>query len=425
MLILLNGFFACSEIAIIAVRRSRIKQLLEQGDRRAGFVHQLQEDMERFLATIQIGVTVVSSLAAAVGGVFAIEILKPVIRRIPNETVQGASEALAVGTVVLVISYFSLIMGELVPKSLALKYSEPIALGVARPIVWMSKISSAFIKILTVSSRLLLLFFKGPVSHEKTFVSEEEIKILIREGREKGIFDQAEQDLIHSVFEFTDISVKEVMIPRPKMHAVPIDMPLEELLKVVTTYKFSRYPVYRRGINEIVGVLYFKDLMGQLVSKEPVVLKDLIRPVYFVPETMKVSHLLKELQRRRIQMAVVVNEYGSVEGLVTMEDLVEEIVGEIQDEVERGERPVERLKDGSMVVDASMSVRDLQNDYGLSLPESSEYETLGGFFLSQIQSIPRGGEIIQHGKYKFTVVDMADRRIAKVKIEKIPEKVPS
>jgi putative hemolysin len=425
LLILLNGLFACSEIAIIAVRRSRIKQLLEQGNRRAGFVHQLQEDMERFLATIQIGMTVISSLAAAVGGAFAVETLKPVIQKIPNETVQSISEALAVGSVVIVISYLTLIMGELVPKSLALKYSEPIALQVALPIVWMSKLTSRFIRVLTISSGLLLRFFKGSVSQEKTFISEEEIKILIREGREKGIFDQTEQDLIHSVFEFTDISVKEVMIPRPKMHALQIDMPPDELLKFVTTHKFSRYPVYRRGINEIIGILYYKDLMTQLVNQEPIDLKTLIRPVYFVPETMKVSHLLKELQRRRIQMAVVVNEYGSVEGLVTLEDLVEEIVGEIQDEMDRGERPVERLKDGSMVVDASMSIRDLHDDYGLSLPESSEYETLGGFFLSQIQSIPRGGEIIQHGKFKFTVVDMADRRIAKVKIEKIPEKVSS
>ena len=425
LLIILNGFFSCSEIAIIAVRRSRIKQLLEQGDRRAGFVHQLQEDMERFLATIQIGVTVVSSLAAAVGGVFAVETLKPVIQQIPNEAVQRASEVLAVGSIVLVISYLSLIIGELVPKSLALKYSEPIALRVAHPIVWMSRMASVFIKILTVSSRFLLRFFKGPSSHEKTFVSEEEIKILVREGREKGIFDQTEQDLIHSVFEFTDISVKEVMVARPKMHAVQIDTPPDELLQYISTHKFSRYPVFRKGINEIVGVLYYKDLMSQLVKKETIVLQDLIRPVFFVPETMKVSHLLKELQRRRIQMAIVVNEYGSVEGLVTMEDLVEEIVGEIQDEVERGERPVERLKDGSMVVDASLSIRDLKDDYGLSLPESSEYETLGGFFLSQIQSIPRGGEIFQYGKYKFTIVDMAERRIAKVKVEKIPEKVSS
>ncbi len=427
-LIALNGFFSCSEIAIIAVRRSRIKQLMEQGNRRAGFVHLLQEDSERFLATIQIGVTVVSSLAAAVGGIVAIQKIQPLLEQIPSTAIQGASEILAVGFVVILISYFSLIIGELVPKSLALRYSESIALRVAIPIVWISKIASAFIKILTGSSRFLLRFFKGSNSPERTFISEEEIKILIREGREKGIFDQAEQDLIHSVFEFAEISAKEVMVSRPKMLALSMDTPTGDLLAFVSTHKFSRYPVYRNAINDIVGILYYKDLVAQLVKSEAIVLKDLIRPVYFVPETMKLSHLLKELQRRRMQMAVVVNEYGSVEGLVTMEDLIEEIVGDIQDEVERGDRPVERLKDGSMVVDASLSVRDLHDDYGLPIPESTEYETLGGFFLSQLQNIPRGGEIIQHGKHKFTIVDMEGRRIAKIKVEKLPsavEKIPS
>lgn len=426
-LIVLNGFFSCSEIAIIAVRRSRIKHLMEEGNRRAGLVHQLQEDTERFLATIQIGITVVSSLAAAVGGIMAVQSLQPLIEDIPAGPIQQASEVLAVGLVVMTISYFTLIIGELVPKSLALRFAEPISLWVALPIVWLSKFASAFIKILTVSSRFLLKFFKGPPLQEKTFISEEEIKILIREGREKGIFDETELNLIHSVFEFTDTSVKEVMVPRHRIQAINIDTPPEALLSFISTHKLSRYPAFRTGLNDICGILYYKDLMAQIIKKEPITIKDLIRPVYFVPETMKVSHLLKELQRRRMQMAVVVNEYGSIEGLVTMEDLIEEIVGEIHDEVDRGERPVERLKDGSMVVDASMSIRDLQTDYGLALPESSDYETLGGFFLSQLQNMPRGGEIIRHEKYKFTIVDMEGRRISKIKVEKLPvlvEKIP-
>ena len=418
LLILVNGFFACSEIAIIAVRRSRIKQLIEQGDRHARYVHQLQEDSDRFLATIQIGITVVSSLAAAIGGVAAIETLKPLVERIASPPLQRVSEAIAVGLVVVVISYLSLIIGELVPKSLALRYPERIALWVAHPIVLLSRFSSGFIRILTASSRFVMKPFGGRFLPERAFVTEEEIKILVREGRERGIFDQTEQDLIHSVFAFTDTSVKEVMVQRPKMHAIQVDTPPEEILRYITEHRFSRYPVYREGINQISGILYYKDLMGQLSRHEPVVIKDLLHPVYFVPETMKVSHLLKELQRRRLQMAIVVNEYGSVEGLVTMEDLIEEIVGEIQDEVDRTERPVERLKDGSWVVDASLTVRDLKDDYGLPIPESSEYETLGGFVLAQLQGMPRGGEIIQHGDYKFTIVDMADRRIAKVKIEK-------
>lgn len=183
------------------------------------------------------------------------------------------------------------------------------------------------------------------------------------------------------------------MVPRPKIHAVQIDTPFQEILKYVTENKFSRYPVYRTNINDITGILYFKDLMSALIQEKAVHLKDLLHPAYFVPETMQVSHLLKELQRRRIQMAIVINEYGSVEGLVTMEDLVEEIVGEIQDEYDVEDRPVERLKDGSWVIDASLSVRDLNTDYGLPIPESANYETLGGFALSQLQNMPKGEKL--------------------------------
>lgn len=423
MLIFVNGLFAGSEIAIVAVRRSRIRELIEQGDRRARFVHLLQEDMDRFLATIQIGVTVVSALAAAVGGVAAIEVIQPYIAQHIPPGLQRISETLAVGSVVLVISYFTLIVGELVPKSLALKYPEAIALAVAGPIHRLSALAGFFIRILTLSTGAVLKLFGGGAGRERAFVSEEEIKIMVREGRERGIFDQTEQDLIHSVFEFTDISVREVMVPRPKMHLIQADTPVDEILQYMGRHKFSRYPVYRKGINDIIGILYYKNMLDRLARKEPIVIKDLLHPVYFVPETMKVSHLLKELQRRRMQMAIVVNEYGSVEGLVTMEDLIEEIVGDIQSELDRGERPVERLKDGSLVVDASLSVRDLQDDYGLSIPESSEYETLAGFVMTQLQDMPRGGEIIQFDSYKFTIVDMDERRIAKVKIEKASKPV--
>ena len=428
LLILANGFFAGAEIAIIAVRRSRVKQLMEQGDRRARSVHLLHEDMERFLATTQIGVTVVSSLAAAVGGVAAIEVIKPFISEHLSPPLQRISETLAVGVVVVTISYLSLIVGELVPKSLALKYPERIALAIAGPIHRLSTVAGFFIRILTLSSRGLLKLFGGQMPSERAFVSEEEIKLLVREGRERGIFDQTEQDLIHSVFEFTDISVKEVMVARPKMHVIQADMPVDEILQYMARHKFSRYPVCRKGINDIIGILYYKNLLDRIAKKESININELMHPVYFIPETMKVSHLLKELQRRRLQMAIVVNEYGSVEGLVTMEDLIEEIVGEIQNEVDRGERPVERLKDGSLVVDASLSVRDLHADYGLPIPESSDYETLAGFVMAQLQNMPRGGEIIQFDNYKFTIVDMDDRRIAKVKAEKLPkifEQVPA
>jgi putative hemolysin len=426
-LIVLNGFFASAEIAIIAARRSNIQNLSEQGNKKARIVKHFQGDVERFLATIQIGITLVGSAASAVGGVAAIELIKPWVEAFGSPALQRVSEIVSVGLVVVIVSYLSLVLGELVPKSLALRYPEQIALFVALPLDAVSRASLPFIRILTATSRLLLRPF-GQNMAGRTFVSEEEIKFMLKEGREKGVFDQTEQELIHSVFEFNDISVKEVMVARPKMHAIQIDTPFQEVLRYVTENKFSRYPVYRTSVNDICGILVFKDMLGALAGRKEIQIKELLHPVYFVPETMKVSYLLKELQRRRLQMAIVVNEYGSVEGLVTMEDLVEEIVGEIRDEYDTEERPVERLKDGSLVIDASLSVRDLRNDYGLPIPESSEYETLGGFVLSQLQNMPRGGEIIQYGEYKFTIVDMDGRRIAKLKVERKPgliEKVPS
>lgn len=425
-LILLNAFFSAAEISVITARRSNIKSLSEKGNHRASLLSQLQSEPERFLATVQIGVTLVGSAAAAVGGVVAIESIRPIFEGIP--LLNRISEAASVFTVVLIISYVTLVVGELVPKSLGLKYPEQIALAIVKPLKLMEKTLGPFVKTLTMSVRFFLKPIGGKII-PGTFISEEEIKYLLKEGREKGVFDQTEQELIHSVFEFNDISVKEVMVPRPKIHAIQIDTPFDDILKYVTENKFSRYPVYRTNINDITGILYFKDLMAALIQDKgnrSVQLKELLHPAYFVPETMQVSRLMKELQRRRIQMAIVINEYGSVEGLVTMEDLVEEIVGEIQDEYDIEDRPVERLKDGSWVIDASLSVRDLRSDYGLPIPDSANYETLGGFALSQLQNMPKGGEIIQYGDYKFTIVDMDGRRIAKLKVEKKPamSKIP-
>jgi len=421
-LILLNGFFACAELAIVNTRRSRIKQLVEEGNNQARLVQGFQEDSERFLATIQIGVTVAGASAAAIGGATAIEEIKPVLEAIPVPFLQTLAEPIAVGGVVLIISYLSLILGELVLKILALRNPERLSLLVVRPLEWFSRIAAWGIKPLTLSSRAVLRLLGSAAQKEKVFISAEEITLLVTEGHEKGVFNKTEQELIRSVFEFTDTSVKEVMVPRPKMCAIEVDTPLPEVLRYIDENKFSRYPVYKKGMNDLVGILYQKDLLSRVAAGKPFGLTELLHPVYYVPESMKVSVLLKEMQRRRIHMASVVNEHGSVEGLVTLEDLIEEIVGEIQDEYDTEEKPVERLKDGAFIVDASMPVRDLVAEYGLSIPLSPDYETLGGFITHQIQGLPRGGEVISYGGYKFTVVDLGDRRVAKVKVERIEDR---
>lgn len=421
LLILLNGFFACAEIAIVAAKRSRLKQLMDEGHRGARIAYQLQGDPDRFFATVQVGITLIGALAGAVGGVTAVESLKPLIQQLPHPALQSGSEAIALVIVVVLISYFSLVLGELVPKSIAYRFSDRIAIRVSVPLEWLSRLSAAVVKILTFSSKIILRPFGGSVSFERPSVSEEEIKSLLREGRERGVFDHTEQELIHGVFDFTDTTVREVMVPRPKIHAIQVNTGIDEVVRYVEDSKFSRYPVYGESLNDIIGILYFKDFLSALAKKEPPALKKLLHPAYYVPESMKVSHLLKELQHRRTQLAIVINEYGSVEGLVTMEDLIEELVGEIRDEYDTEEHPVERLKDGSLVIDASLSVRDLRDDYGLDIPDSPAYETLAGFVMAQLQDMPRVGEIIQYGGRKFTIVDMEGRRIVKVKAEKMPQ----
>ncbi len=419
VLVLLNGFFAGSEIALVSARRSRIQQLAETGDSRAQRVARLQGDPDRFLATVQVGVTFVGTFASAVGGAAAVEALAPTLAQVP--LVGPAAEAVALGLVVIAITYVSLILGELVPKSLALRHAVPFALGVAGIIDRLARMTFPLVRLLTTSNRLVLRLLGQQGVEARAFVSEDELKHMLQEGREQGVFDQTEQELIHSVFEFTESSVKAVMIPRPRIHAVDIEMPVEEVLRFINETGKSRYPVYRGSLDEVVGILHDKDLFRVLSERKPIVLAELLRPTFFVPETTRVSHLLKQMQRRRMPLALVVDEYGGVEGLITIEDLIEEIVGEIEDETDREDQAVRQLRDGSYVVDASISIHDLADQHRLVFSESAEYETLAGFLITQLQRMPRGGEIVNYEGWRLTIVEMHGRRIARVKIAPRPQ----
>ncbi|MGE5220444.1 MAG: hemolysin family protein [Chloroflexota bacterium] len=417
-LIFANGFFAASEIAMIAMRKSRIDALLERGVKSAAIVARLKDDPDRFLATVQIGVTLVGSLASAIGGAAAIGYLKPQIAALPLPLVSRWSEAIALVIVVVPISYFSLVLGELVPKSLALRYSEQIACFVARPIEFLARVSAIFVKALTASSNAVLRLLGGKDVEGASFISVDEVKSLIREGAAKGIFNEMEKELIHSVFEFADTPAKAVMIPRTEIHAVDVHSSLAEVAKSFVDSGFSRIPVYEGELDKIIGILYNKDVFKALQEKSEFRVRDHLHPAFFVPSTLPISELLKQLQRRRLAMALVVNEFGEVEGLATLEDLVEEIVGEIRDEYDREERgPVERLPDGSMVIQGSALLKDLKTDFNLPFEESPDYHTLAGFMLARLKRIPRGGEWVEEHGYKLTIVDMEGRRILKIKVE--------
>jgi magnesium and cobalt exporter, CNNM family len=425
VLIFANGFFAASEIAVITMRKSRIDALLEKGVKSAALVARLKDDPDRFLATVQIGVTLVGSLASAIGGAAAIAYLKPQIASSSIPFVAHWSEAIALVIVVVPISYLSLVLGELVPKSLALRYSEQIACTVARPIQFLSRVSAIFVKALTASSNAVLRLLGGKDIDGASFISVDEVKSLIREGAAKGIFNEMEKELIHSVFEFADTPAKAVMIPRTEIHAIELRSSLEQVAKSFVDSGFSRIPVYEGELDKIIGILYNKDVFKALQEKTDFVVRDHLHPAFFVPSTLPISELLKQLQRRRLAVALVVNEFGEVEGLVTLEDLVEEIVGEIRDEYDREERgPVERLPDGSMVIQGSALLKDLKTDFSLPFEESPDYHTLAGFMLARLKRIPRGGEWVEDHGHKLTIVDMEGRRIVKIKVEKTAPPAP-
>lgn len=415
--IIINGFFAASEIAIVSMRRSRIKQLIEEGRLNADVLHRLREKPDRFLATIQIGVTIAGALASAIGGAAAAENLKPLLKSLPVPFIAAASGPIAIGIVVLAIAYISLVFGELVPKSVALSNPESIALFTSPLIEKFSKISGLFVSLLTATTNIFLKPFGKRAFHERGYISEEEVRLLLEEGGERGVFEHDEKELIHSVFEFTDTFVREVMVPSPQMVTIGITMPVDEVKTLIAKEKFSRYPVTGKDLNDIRGVLYAKDFYSLYSMTGNVELHKIVKPPLYIPETMKVSILLREMQKKRVHMAVVIDEYGAVSGLVTLEDLLEEIVGEIRDEYDT-ESPVIELADGSLIIDASISTSDLQEDYGIEIPESPDYETLGGFILTHLQFIPKAGDCIELNDKKLKVVEMVGQRIAKVKLDK-------
>jgi putative hemolysin len=414
--LVLNGFFAASEIAVVTARKSFVKQLSEEGNHKAAALLKLQSEPDRLLATVQIGVTVMGSITSALGGAAAVKLLKPFLAALPVPFISSAAEVLSIGLTVIVISYFTLVIGELVPKSIALRNPERVGLFVAGPISAIAKISSFFVTILTKSSNLLLSPFGVKAYSERSFISEEEIKLLIEEGRDKGIFERTEQELIHSVFRFTDISVKGVMVPSTQMVAFSVKETAETIITRIAEENFSRYPVFDKDRSDIKGILYGKDVFNELAYKREVVISNLLHYALFVPESMKISTLMREMQKKRLHMAIVVDEYGAVAGLVTIEDLLEEIVGEIRDEYDT-ETPVQTLKDGTMLIDASMAIRDLNEDYRLDIPESNDYDTLGGYLLSSFQKLPSAGDVLSTDSRKFTIIGMKGRRILKVRAE--------
>lgn len=414
VLVLVNGIFVAAEIALVTVRRSRIEQLVEDGDRRAVRVRRLVDDPGRFLAVIQLGVTFIGFLASAFAAISLARVLADVVVQL------GVTEDVATGAalvlVTLLLSLFTIVFGELVPKSVALAHPDRVALVLAGPVDLLGRLLGPLVGLLTGITQSVVRPFGIEVTKEAR-ISAEELKLIVERGGEQGVLEAEEEQMIHAVIELGERRLHEVMVPRPDIVALPVTATIDEAVDVIIQEGHSRIPVYQESIDEIVGILYAKDLLPILKDgAEPPPLRSLLRTPVFVPESMPIDDLLHELQRRKVHLAIVLDEYGGTAGLVTIEDLLEEIVGEIQDEYDVEEPLVVRLSPDEARMDGRVSIEELEEvfEIELELEDRDEYDTLGGLIFHRLGELPEPGDRVTVGPLTMTVESTDGRRVGKV-----------
>jgi len=428
VLIAINGFFSASEIAVISVPKLRLKQLIEDGNQTAQVLFHLADDSSRFLATIQIGVTLMGFLASATAAVRLGAGLADLIKRIPLPGIDNIAEGLAVAIITIVLALITLVIGELVPKSIGLAHSERIALLVARPIDFLARMAGPLVRFLVWITNRIAKPFGGRPRRGMPIVTEEEIKTLVDAGEEGGVIEVEEKEMIYSIFEYGNTVAREVMVPRMDVLAIDVETPLLDAMDAVIHHSHSRVPVYQGSIDNILGILYAKDLLKVLhergrVGANEVRVADILRPAAFTPESKKVSELFEEMQRRRIHMAIVIDEYGGTAGIVTIEDILEEIVGEIQDEYDQAEElEIQPAGENEWLINARANLGDINDALRVHFPVG-EADTLGGFIYLQLGKVPLPGDEVRHENVLLKVINVAGRRIGKVRVQLLEEPV--
>ncbi len=428
VLIALNAFFSASEIAVISVSKLRLKQLIENGNQRAVVLFRLADDSSRFLATIQIGVTLLGFLASATAAVSLSDGLAASIEQLPIAGIAATSHGIAVAIITIGLSIITLIFGELAPKSIALAHSERIALFVARPIDFLARMASPVVRFLVWATNVIARPFGGQQRRGLPIVTQEEIKTLVDAGEESGMLEEDEKEMIYSIFEFGETLAREVMVSRVDIVALDAETPLLDSMDVIIKHNHSRVPVYQDNIDNIIGILYAKDLLKVMREKgreeaNQIKLSAIVRPASFTPESKKVDELLEEMQKRRMHMAIVIDEYGGTAGLVTIEDILEEIVGEIQDEYDQAEEAlIQPAGDGEWTIDARTNLSDINDLLKSNIP-LDESDTLGGFIYASLGKVPLPGDEVRHEDLLLKVVNIAGRRIGKVRVTRQIEDV--
>lgn len=419
LLILLNAYFAASEIAFISLNDVKIEKQAKEGNKKAKQIEKMLKDPSKFLATIQIGITLAGFLSSAFASDAFASYLAPAFHHILPMVSIEILKGISIILITIILSFFTLVLGELVPKRLAMKYAEKIAFATIRIIYAISIITAPFVKILTVVTNLISKLF-GISENEEETVTEEEIKMLIDEGEEKGTIEEEEKEMIHNIFEFNDISVSEVMTHRTDVYAIEIHSHIEDIIKELDSYKYSRIPVYEETIDDIKGILFMKDLLKYFYNKKPLKIKNIMREAYFVSENKPINELFKDLQKNKMQMAIVIDEYGGTAGVVTMEDLLEEIVGNIFDEYDEVENDYTKIDDTTFLISGSVTINDLKKILQVDIPEG-DYETLSGYLLELLGRVPEDDEnpTIETEKVSYKIEQYEDKRILLVKACKL------
>lgn len=431
-LILGNGFFVAAEFALVSMRRTRLEQLIAQGVPGARAVERLQQHLDDFLPAVQFGVTLCSLALGWIGEPTIANGLRSIFIRLPHPAVW--SHLVAAPIAFMIITYFHVLLGELVPKSLALRKGDQLAIAVAGPMLAFMQMTRPVVRLMNRSAALVLRAFRAPLSHEGGSVhSPDELKLIATAARQGGLLPEYQESLIHRAVEIADVPTREIMTPRQRIVSLPSTMPIDEASGRFVDELHSRIPVYDadRGPEYIVGIVYSKDIARLMHFNAPargaggapfaaLRLRQVMREVLVVPETKPVLDLIEEFRERRRHLAIVVDEYGSTVGLVTVEDAIEQLVGEIEDEFDAQAAPLLPALSEGLVLDGTVNLRDLETQMRWKLPREGGVETLAGFLLTRLGRIPQGGEHVDYEGRRMTIVEMSGHRIARVRVEKAP-----
>ena len=423
ILILLNAYFAATEIAFISLNDAKIEKKAKEGNKKAKQIQKMLKNPSKFLATIQIGITLAGFLSSAFASDAFAGMLAPKLNELMPFISINVWQNISIVIITIILSFFTLVFGELVPKRLAMKYYEKISYATIGVIKAISVITAPFVKLLTWATNIVSKIF-GVGEQEEEIVTEEEIKMMVDQGEEKGSIEENEKELINNVFEFNDIVASEIMTHRTDMYAIEIEQDLYEILDEIDEYKYSRIPVYRDSIDNIEGILFLKDILKSVSMRKKIKIADIIREAYFVPETKPIDEIFKELQANKMQMAIVVDEYGGTAGVLTMEDILEELVGNIFDEYDDIEFEYKKLDENTYLIDGSISLYELKKILNVELPEG-DYETLSGYLIEKLGRLPEEGEypVIEDEKLTYKIQEYEDKRIRWVKVCKNKQEI--